>query len=141
MRDPFLHWLHGDSINLIPKLYFFVVKMLIIYESTFKAQLRRKYQPIFFIKIEIPCLYYTIEHTVIVHTKTHGFSNYDIDLSIKIFKTHYFNNWIQLILLDDFFHHPNVLFLWQIMATNNTVNFWCSSFGRVDWIKAITACC
>ena len=139
MGNPFLHWFHGNSINLIPKLYFFVIKMLIVYESTFKIQFGRKYHSVSFIEIKISCLYDTIEHTVIMHTKTHGLTNYDINLSIEIFERHYLNNWIQLILPDNFFHHPNILFLWQIMTANYTVNFRCSSFSCVDWIKTITS--
>jgi hypothetical protein len=76
-----------------------------------------------------------------MHTKPHGLTDNNINLSIKILPRKNLNNILKLIFLDNLLHHPNILLLRQRVPIDYTIHFRGPGFSSVNRVVTVTAGC
>ena len=134
LGDPAFHATHRYTVNFVPKLYFFIGKMIITYKAAFEFENVGEDKS-FFLEVEVSGFDDTIKHTVIKEIVAHRFPNNDINFSIEIAKTQHLNNILEPIFFNNFFHHENVLFLQLTVTIYHAVHLCCSCLCSEDGIK------
>jgi hypothetical protein len=115
--------------------------MLIVDEGALEFEFIREDDTMFFVQVQITSFYHSVQEPIIMHTKPHGLTDNNINLSIKILPRKNLNNILKLIFLNNLLHHPNILLLRQRMPIYYTIYFSGPGFSSVNRVVTVATGC